>query len=120
MVAFVFFAFFILVISDTRVRKDEDDICSGFAHFWDDSLDGFDGVVNLDLAFKVGLIPVKNLRRDDPCYPDIDIDGTTVLVSIGLFDDLIWVVDKFTSLCIHNVGIDDWHTSGCDDLFKVV
>ena len=102
------------------MREDKDDVSSGFAHLWNDSLDGFDGVVNLDLAFKVGLIPVKNLRRDDPCYPDIDIDGTTVLVSIGLFDDLVWIVDKGTSLCIHNVGIDDRHAGSRDDLFKVI
>ena len=74
MVAFVLFTFFILVISDTRVRKDEDDICSGFAHFWDDGLDGFDGVIDLDLAFEVGLVPAEDLWRDDPCYPNINID----------------------------------------------
>ena len=74
MVTFVFFAFFVLVVSDTRVRKNEDDVRSSFAHFWDDGLDGFDRVIDLDLAFEVGLVPAEDLWRDDACYPDIDID----------------------------------------------
>ena len=120
MVAFIFFTFFVLVISDTRVRKNEDDVSSSFAHFWNDSLDGFNGVIDFDLAFEVGLVPAEDLWRNDACHPDIDIDSTTVFVGIGLFDDLIWIIDKSASVCIYNVGIDDWHTSSCDDLFEVV
>ena len=51
LITFIFLAFFILVISDTRVRKHQSDVCTSLAHLRNDVSNGLNRIANDHFSF---------------------------------------------------------------------
>ena len=120
LIAFIFLAFFILVIPDTGVRKYQGDVCTCFAHLRDDVSNSLDRIANDDFSFKISLVPVENLRRNNPSHTYFDSRQAALRIRKGLFDDFVRLIDEFTSCWIQHVGIDKRHACCLNHAVQIV
>ncbi|CRH85958.1 Uncharacterised protein [Chlamydia trachomatis] len=110
LVADIFFADFIDIVTDTGVRKDENDISASFLHRRNNRFYSFNRVFDRDFAFKKSLVPVEDLRWNNSGNSDVEVDCLTICRLVAFGDDFVRFVAQVSCSCVDYVGINDRHT----------